>query len=170
MDSYAKDVVYDPQTKEQNLTNAYDITNILLPLKQLKITPRLVGKRWNEHEAIRQENPDLIIIHWSAFYGTTLSIEGVETNNEDESFIQFIRYLEKTKTKILVYTRENQLETEAGQQQWFAHMEKEMPEFKDLRDRVFLFPLRGGRPLKTFRDDVIAQDLIFKVRSILDLE
>ena len=170
MDSYAQDVVYDPETKKQNLTNAYDINNVLSQLKQLQLTPRLVGKSGNQPESIKLEAPDLIIIHWSAFYGVSLSINGVETNKEDESFILFIRYMEKTKTKFLVYTRENQLETEAGQEQWFAHMEKEMPEFKDLRGRVFLFPLRGGRSLKTFRDDVIANDLIIKVKSILELE
>jgi hypothetical protein len=170
MDSFAPATVYDTDTRDNlHFTNEYDLYNVLAPLQHLAITHNIVGQGWNQHESIRQQNPDLIIIHWSAFYGVTITIDGATSKDEDINFIQFIKYMEGTKAKFLVYTRSDLVITAQGRQRWFAYMEEKLPGFTGLKDRLHLFTFREGRPL-TFRDGVAVQDLRQQVKEILQLE
>jgi protein kinase-like protein len=66
MDTSAPRGVYDPRTRQNSGTNADDISDALgsLPVALHKET---LGATWNREEQIVKQNPDLVVIHRSAF-------------------------------------------------------------------------------------------------------
>ena len=66
MDTSAPRGVYDPRTRQNSGTNADDISDALgsLPVALHKET---LGATWNREDQIVKQNPDLVVIHRSAF-------------------------------------------------------------------------------------------------------
>jgi Protein kinase domain len=66
MDTSAPQGVYDPQTRKNSGTNADDVSDALgsLPVALHKET---LSATWNREDQIIKQNPDLVVIHRSAF-------------------------------------------------------------------------------------------------------
>ncbi|MCP4367301.1 MAG: hypothetical protein GY797_04180 [Deltaproteobacteria bacterium] len=101
MDSHLPEVVYREETLKNGGSNTDDLSEILddvLPLENIR--REATSLQWHREEAVLLQNPDIVIIHASAFYD--------QTNIEDSErkFASFLEYMgEKTKTKFLVYSR-----------------------------------------------------------------
>ena len=94
MDSPRPNLVYDQVIREASGTNADAINDILadLPIDRQK---EAVGPGWHRDQEILQFDPDLIIIHYSAF-----------GRGEDYTRMKtFISYFVGNKTKFLIYSR-----------------------------------------------------------------
>jgi hypothetical protein len=103
MDSKEPDQIYNPEDGGTNVTQIREI------LSWMPIRPpmeELIHYEWDEYEIIRQSPPDLIIIHASAFYTTT--IYGDPAKKLDT----FLRAMEETPCKFLVYSRRDDFEYE----------------------------------------------------------
>ncbi len=97
MDSPHPSRVYDDEAVAASGTNADLINDILrdLPIQRVKET---AGPLWHRDEEIRTLDPDLIVIHLSAF-----CTEACEPNRV--RLRRFIEYMADTHTKFLIYSR-----------------------------------------------------------------
>lgn len=157
MDSYAPEVVYDDQTKKARETNAHVIERMLKPYQdEMRIERELVTENYSEnYKSIIDKNPDLIIIHMSSFYGTTVEAK-------PERLFNFLRAMAKTKAKFLVYSRSIQ---SSQKEQRTAEIIREVPE---LEGRLELFTFGPGQPPSLLNSDVAA-DITHQVKKLLDL-
>ena len=85
-------------------TNADVIENILrdtrLPIRIIKET---TSPEWERAAQVKALNPNLIIIHGSAFVNPD---EPVKLENpDDDKFLTFLKYMKDTSAKFLVYSR-----------------------------------------------------------------
>lgn len=100
MDGSHRCIVYDNRTYDEGGTNGDDIADILRDLRVRTIKEH-VHSSWKREAAILDQNPDLVIIHLSAFYQNT--------NHEDiyNRFQSFLRTMSRNSEhiKFLVYTR-----------------------------------------------------------------
>ena len=102
MDSPIYGVVYNKLTQDENTggSNADDITTVLkdLPIQIFKET---TNREWNRHEQVVSDiQPDLIVMHLSAFYGVT-------TIDDPEGSLRFfIDYVMKySNARLMLYSR-----------------------------------------------------------------
>ena len=117
-----------------------------LPLQLIK---EIVTPQWNDEEKSQCLEPDLIIIHWSAFYGFT------NPADEDTKFSSFLQDLGASRAKFLIYSRAPGLNRPGEKQRFIKRYESLHPL---LRGRIVLFTLEGG-PAATFRDQTTGQRL-----------
>jgi len=98
MDSTLPAVVYDRETRKAGGTNADDITRIVsdLPITTLKETTSLM---WQRDEQVLRLNPDVIVMHFSAFYDETSPDHG------DHRLENFLTYMSASKANFLIYSR-----------------------------------------------------------------
>ena len=158
MDSTLPEVVYDPQTQSNGGTNADDISDALddLPIQIVKETTSLI---WDRDEQVLQLDPDLIIIHLSAFYDQT---NPQDSGRKLESFLRFVAI---SRAHFIMYSRAPTLESEIGQTQWVQQIESQIPQ---LQSRVQLLYVPAG-PAATFRDTNTARRLKMLVKTTLKL-
>ena len=157
MDSPHPSRVYDEEVIAGSGTNADVLNDLLrdLPIQRVKET---AGPLWHRHEEIRQLNPDLVLIHLSAFCTETCEPDRVKMR-------RFIEYLADTDAQILIYSR-MPADTLAAS---FDAMMGDLPErFPGLASRVHTFSLvQYGPPL--WKDPATSTEFKLRVKELLGL-
>ena len=102
MDSSLPGVVYRSPDREAGTTNFEDLDDLLrgLPGFNLRIVRELTNPTWLRDDAVRQQDPDLIIMHASCFYSETTPAD------PSERLVSFIQGMAPTKAKFLIYSRD----------------------------------------------------------------
>lgn len=97
MDGNNELIVYNPETFKAGGTNADDVAKILADLT-VDIRKETTDPNWNENNEhqIHDQNPELIIIHASAFY---------PREDYGDKLIDFLQHMQDTRAKFLIYTR-----------------------------------------------------------------
>ena len=138
MDSPHPARVYDPATLKAGGTNADDLTELLrdLPVKLLKET---TGTSWRREDQVLDENPDLVVVHRSCFYDSTLLGDpDLDTKYFDQLYApaaekleMFLAYvaLANPRTRFVVYSRRTWA-TEEARDAWTSGMERRFPRIK----------------------------------------
>lgn len=154
-------LVYSAESRRQGRMNADDIMEALDELDGVKFFKEPTSTDWQRGEFIRRENPDLIIIHISAFY------DGTTPGDDDDRFKNFLRQMSGTKTRFLLYTRSGGLNAyERTRQTYIDELQERLP--SDLAGRLFLFQFPKGK-MQNFRDMTVRQNLRYHVRQLLEL-
>ena len=108
MDSKEPEMVYNPPG-----TNTDDIRDILRYLPIKPPMEELIYAEWDGAEIMSQLDPDLIIIHNSAFYTSTTAADPAKR------FSAFLLAMEDTHTKFLIYSRADTFSDEAKIKKYF---------------------------------------------------
>jgi len=153
MDSPNPAYVYDQVIQEASGTNADVISDILadLPIDRQK---EAVGGRWHRDQEILQFDPDLIIIHYSAFGRGRLPETRMKT---------FLSYFVGNKTKFLIYSRRGEILLQSQVEELLSDLEVEHPGFLS-RIRVF------GVSSYSWLDSITASELKLAVKEELGLK
>jgi hypothetical protein len=161
----SKYVVYSPRTWEIGATNSHDIRTILgdLPIDS-RVEP--VNPDWHGEDIILAAKPDLIIIHYSCFYGHS------NTHDDDLRFEQFLRYIVKSDNQVqfLVYSRAKSIieKEPSGQQRYLFPLTYERRlGIAGLRYRIHPFYVQPAAG--SFTDSGTALSLKGEVKRILGL-
>lgn len=89
MDSPVDKVVYNPNLRKTGATNADEITEILDDL-QILLPVEKTSLRWHRTTQVKKLNPDLIVIHFSAFESDTVDCQvGAKQNACNSRFLYF---------------------------------------------------------------------------------
>ena len=158
MDSTLPEVVYNPETRSKGGTNADDITEVIDDLR-IVILKETTSLAWQRDEQILQINPNLIIIHLSAFYDQT------NTRDSDRRLDTFLRFMAPSRAKFILYTRASSLKNREAQAEWIRRYEAQVP---GLQTRLRLMFVPGG-PSATFRDPNTARRLKLIVKETLEM-
>ena len=155
MDSPHPDFVYDQVIQEASGTNADAINDILadLPIDRQK---EAVGPRWHRDQEILQFDPDLIIIHYSAF-GRGKGYTRIKT---------FLSYFVGNKTKFLIYSRRRESLLWSQVEELLSDLDAEHPGFLN---RVEVFGVRDHGPPK-WLDSITASKFKLMVKEELGLK
>ena len=156
MDSKEPEQIYNPEGQG---TNTDDIRDIL---RYLPIEPpmeELVHYGWDDAEIMRQREPDLIIIHASAFYTSTI------TGDPAKKLDAFLRTMEDTHTKFLIYSRRSDFEYEEKKKQEYetAYL------FLEGRVDVLWVPVVEAQNCRFWECSDTRERLRRKVKSLLGL-
>lgn len=157
MDSTLPNVVYDPATRAQGGTNADDITDVLsdLPITVIKETTSLA---WRRDEHVLRLTPDLIVVHFSAFYGKTTP------DDSDQRLEDFLNSMSTAKTRFLIYSRMT-----PEQARWLAGWVKRLEQGRTaLRGRLHVLRIEPGAGA-TFRNPDWGRKLKMQVKELLGL-
>ena len=172
MDSPAPERVYDEETVRNNGTNADVISDILLDLP-IRRQKEAIGPGWHRDEEVRQFNPDLIIIHFSAFCRGSACLPTLGR------FRQFVEYFADTDTQFLIYSR--------GPDSWTPHCGKnhgcekllralvdsvfapDYREYPTLQRRIQVFAIRDYGP-PNWLDPTVASAFKLRARRILEVK
>jgi hypothetical protein len=107
-------------------------------------------------------NPDLIIIHASAF---ATSNRGPGTDEQEQAkLISFLRSMSDTTAKILIYTRYGYLRDEQARRDFVRSMERKT----GLTNRIQFFTINGELP-NSFIGNPVRQALRSQVKSMLGI-
>ena len=111
---------------------------------------------WTYEDNILKMNPDLIVIHYSAF-----ELETVGHNDEraKSKFRTFLKYMKPSKSKFIIYTRGQHFE-KGGEQR------KTIEETGLEKGRLFFFKVKSPY---TFKDPAIEREFKSLVREIINL-
>jgi transposase len=193
MDTSAPRGVYDPRTRQNSGTNADDISDALgsLPVALHKET---LGATWNREDQIVKQNPDLVIIHRSAFihamvlefelgYSAASGPSGVPPTTTgpppSTEFLRdhlssagvdkleaFIGYVggANPRTRFLVYSRDW---PDAARVAWEQNLVRRFPTMKD-RVSPLSIQIRDGTA--SFRDPQTIAQMTQAVQSLLGLK
>lgn len=156
MDSKEPQMIYNP---EEPGTNTDRIRNILQYLPIKPPIEELVHTEWDDAEIMSQLEPDLIIIHHSAFYTSTTAVDPAKR------FGSFLLAMEDTHTKFLIYSRVDNFSDEEGIKQYFENT------YPFLEDRVdVLWVPKGETQYCTYWKCADTKEkLRRKVKSLLGL-
>jgi DNA-binding SARP family transcriptional activator len=158
MDSPHPSRVYDEEIVAGSGTNADVINDLLrdLPIQRVKET---AGPLWHRHQEIRELDPDLVVIHLSAFCDDVCEPERVKMR-------RFIEYLADGRGQFLIYSRMPS-DTLAGA---FATMMGDLPQrFPALPSRIHVISVvQYGPP--HWKDPATAAELKLQVKSLLHLK
>jgi hypothetical protein len=192
MDTSAPRGVYDPRTRQNSGTNADDISDALgsLPVALHKET---LGATWNREDQVVKQNPDLVVIHRSAFthamvlefelgYSTATTPSGVPPTTAgpppSTEFLRdhlssagvdkleaFIGYVggANPRTRFLVYSRDW---PDATRVTWEQSLVRRFP---TLRDRVSSTRISIRDGTASFRDPQTIAQMTQAVQSLLGL-
>jgi serine/threonine protein kinase len=175
MDTLAPAGVYDSNTRRNSGTNADDLNHELrdLPVALHKET---VGSTWDREDQILKQQPDLILIHRSAFFHSInheLDLPFEDEIEEERSrrfyafadnrLVAFLGHvgLASPKTSFLVYSRGW---TDEQRNEWTREVENRFP---SLKGRVTTLRIPVGPNGASFRDTATAQLVRDYVKSIL---
>ena len=193
MDTSAPRGVYDPRTRQNSGTNADDISDALgsLPVALHKET---LGATWNREEQIVKQNPDLVVIHRSAFthamvlefelgYSAATGPSGVPATTTgpppSTEFLRdhlssagvdkleaFIGYVggANPRTRFLVYSRDW---PDAARVAWEQNLVRRFP---TMRDRVSPIRIQIQDGTASFRDPQTIAQMTQAVQSLLGLK
>ena len=156
MDSKEPTMIYNP---EGGGTNTQDIRDILRYFPIKPPTEEIIHTEWDDVEIISQSEPDLIIIHNSAFYFSTT------TDDPEKKLSSFLLSMENTKTKFLIYSRADAFEDEEAMKQYF---ENNFPFLKG-RVEVLWVPNGESQNCSYWKCSDTRERLRRKVKSLLDL-
>ena len=112
MDSKEPQMIYNP---DDGGTNTQDIRDILRYIPIKPPLEEIIHNEWDDSEIIVQSEPDLIIIHNSAFYSSTT------TEDPQKKLSSFLLAMENTKTKFLIYSRVDTFKDEETIKQYFEN-------------------------------------------------
>lgn len=158
MDSAHPARIYDEEIRESGATNADILSDIMadLPIRTQK---ELISPSWHRYEAIKQFDPDLIVIHYSGFKQ--------EDGRGDRPQLRLLmEYFENSETEFLVYSRASQAWLDKAMNTVMAELFEKSP---DLKSRVEIFPLlEYGEP--HWKDQGPAQGIKLRVKDMLELE
>jgi hypothetical protein len=157
MDSTLPAVVYDRETRKAGGTNADDITRIVsdLPITTLKETTSLM---WQRDEQVLRLNPDVIVMHFSAFYDETSPDDG------DHRLENFLTYMSASKAMFLIYSRMTD-----AQRRWLdGWLNGVISRTPALRGRIEILRIAPG-PKATFRDPDLARTLKLRLKTLVGL-
>lgn len=132
MDSPHPSRVYDDEVIKLSGTNADMLNDLLrdLPIQRVK---EAAGPGWHRHEEIRRLDPDLVVMHLSAFCQEECEPHRVKLR-------EFIEYLADTRAQFLIYSRMQPDSLRAS----FREMLGDLPQrFPKLESRLHLFPHRA---------------------------
>jgi len=110
---------------------------------------------WNDEDNILKINPDLIVIHYSAF-----EIETVGYNDEKakSKFRSFLKYMSTSNSKFIIYTRGRHFEGGGDKQKIIDE--------SGLQGRLFFFRVKAPH---TFKDPTIEREFKTLVKDVLKL-
>ena len=158
MDSHNRSTIYDDETAAAGGTNADVVSDILLDLP-IKRQKEAVSPDWHRDEEILGFDPDLIVIHWSAFRE-----EGVFGPRVRLKLL--IEYFANSETQFLIYSRQEENELDAAVQELLADLDQQYP---GLLQRIHVFGLLDyGEP--RWLDPTTAANLKLRVKTILALD
>ncbi|HKH71533.1 MAG TPA: serine/threonine-protein kinase [Vicinamibacterales bacterium] len=193
MDTSAPRGVYDPRTRQNSGTNADDISDALgsLPVALHKET---LGATWNREDQVVKQNPDLIVIHRSAFthamvlefelgYSAATAPSGVPPTTTgpppSTEFLRdhlssagvdkleaFIGYVggANPRTRFLVYSRDW---PDAARVAWEQNLVRRFP---TMRGRVSPIRIQIRDGTASFRDPQTIAQMTQAVQSLLSLQ
>jgi len=193
MDTSAPRGVYDPRTRQNSGTNADDISDALgsLPVALHKET---LGATWNREDQVVKQNPDLIVIHRSAFthamvlefelgYSAATAPSGVPPTTTgpppSTEFLRdhlssagvdkleaFIGYVggANPRTRFLVYSRDW---PDAARVAWEQNLVRRFP---TMRGRVSPIRIQIRDGTASFRDPQTIAQMTQAVQSLLSLK
>ena len=140
--SPSREIIYDAKSRQEGKNNADEIVEALSPLNdKIQVEIELITPNWRREDVVLNKNPDLIIIHNSAFYGFG--------RVEAQRFDQFLNMIKRTRTKVLIFSRV-------------------VPNVEDQPGSMYIFRNDKGAAL-TFRDPDVRTILIQQVSKILGL-
>ena len=157
MDSPNPARVYDEEAVRANGTNADVINDLLsdLPIKRVKET---AGPYWHRHQEIHDLDPDLIVIHLSAFCAAACEPRRTRMR-------QFVEYLADSDAEFLIYSRFPADTLPMILRETFGDLLTGNP---GLESRIHVFPVQQyGSP--RWRDPATGTALKMKVKEILAL-
>ena len=179
MDTTAPGGVYDPNTRSNGGTNADDLSDDLRDLP-VTLDKESVGAAWNREDEVLRQNPDLILIHRSAFFHAMILDFGIgypvldgtapappaagqqpsqlylytrmqaAAQNRLEAFLGYAG-LSNPRTRFLIYSR-------GGTGPWSTAEYRQTwaqniaHRFPRLKGRIFTIDVPGGDEKATFRD------------------
>jgi len=193
MDTSAPRGVYDPRTRQNSGTNADDISDALgsLPVALHKET---LSATWNREDQIIKQNPDLVVIHRSAFIhamvlefelgysvpsgpsGAPTTTTGLPPSTEIlrdrlspigmDKLEAFIGYVggANPRTRFLIYSREW---PDAARVEWEQSLVRRFP---TMRDRLSPIRIAVRDGTASFRDPQTIAQMTQAVRSLLGLK
>jgi hypothetical protein len=188
MDTPVAKGVYDPDVVARGGTNADTISDLLgdMPVNVQKET---VPSTWNRESFVLDLQPDLLVIHRSAFFHS-LNVElglGYEPFEDDKArdrwavlyrtaedkLIAFLGLVATVspRTRFLIYSRgtgsgPGGWQTPGFRQHWVAQIDQRFPA---LRGRVSTMAIEGGVEKGSFRNAHVAEEIRAHLRSILGL-
>lgn len=162
MDGTYHDLVFHTETLKDGGTNADDIADILASLP-IDISKEETSSQWQRDELVHAQNPDLIIIHRTAFFDENT---GSYTNTDQfSSFLQ----MANTRTVFLIYSRAfNSKEATTAEEVEEAKKAEYEEAFPRLRGRIEIL-LVLGKGNARWDTNGVDQRLKEKVMSILAL-
>lgn len=158
MDSILKVNIYDEENQRLGKINSHTINDILheIPLLSAKIVIEPTKYEWDREDDILNLHPDLIIVHYSAFERETI---GYNDEIAIEKFKSFLRYMNKSKAKFIVYTRGTHFDKEDDRIEFINST--------GLSGRLYFFSL-SDKP-HTFKDPVKRRRFKILVKKVLNL-
>ena len=159
MDSIVKINIYDEENREKGIINSHRIRDIVNDIEglnaELVIEP--TNYEWKYEDNVLKMNPDLIIIHYSAF---ELETVGYNDERAKSKFRSFLKYMEPTKSKFIIYTRGKHFEKGDEKQKTIEETGLE-------ENRLFFFRVKSPH---TFKDPTIEREFKTLMREIIGLE
>lgn len=148
-------LTYDKNRGRTGRTNQAEIEDALkgMELRFIQIDTNL---NWNDYAKLTDPQPDLIIVHVSAFYDRT------DPNDKGYKFRTFLENAMPSlpKTKLLVYSR-------AFQEVTTSDVERYASAVPHLRERIRFFLVKAGPKREYFNDMETAGKLRSLVTTIL---
>ena len=161
MDSYAKEDMYPGVNAAEGETNSHVIREMVNNINGLNaalvIEPTAVN--WNYEEILKKMNPDLVVIHYSAFENRTLSLPDRAAKRK---FHSFLKSMSRTKSKLFIYTRSTAFDDEKKKVTLFQESGIDQS-----RISFYKFEFEEGQ---TLRDPTIERQLKDKVTQALGLD
>ncbi len=167
-------VTYDEELKKQGKLNSHQIQDILRDIN-LDSDPVPIDKKWDSTDSdyIIRQKPDLIVIHFSAFWGLPM-----QTQDYQGRLAEFINtILTETNSLFLIYSRWREDDLGKMKEYFFENLWA-FPNQNRAQERVFFLDIQritqGGitfdLPNPTFGEQAVKDKLIKKVKTILELK
>ena len=184
MDTPAPRGVYDPEIREVSGTNADVLSDVLRDLPVV-LQKESIGALWDRETQILAQDPDLVLIHRSAFFHSMNHEMGFGYGDDPENFDEerwqrlyaiaddklaaLIGYIGTSdpSTRFLVYTRGSGGRMEDGRNPWIAGIEGRFPA---LQGRVSTMMVPGGLETGSFKNADAIEAVRQHVIDILGLD
>lgn len=109
VDGYSDAVIYDRDKHGGRGTNIDELSPALSGIDNVVVMAELVHPDWHRHDEIIKLDPDLVVVHLSAFRG------GQRANDRSEELlVEFLGALGASDAKVLVYSRSPSISSNAA--------------------------------------------------------
>lgn len=163
MDSHVPKAVYMDNTRDLHGSNTDDISEIIDDIYGLgSIRREATNPEWNRRGAIEAQNPDLVIIHKSAFYDYVSN----NTRSDLDKLVSVLSSIAQNSinTRFLVYSTGFCTEGNEDLSKAKEDLLLKVNEYQDLKDAVDYF---GVCSPKKWDDDDLKDRLRQKIKDIL---